>query len=57
MEEEKDETIDPRRCQKFVTNHIEDCNKILLLLEEVHLILSRGKFMFGVKEVLIVGHM
>ena len=27
--EEKDETIDDRRCRKFVVDHIHDCEKIL----------------------------
>ena len=56
-EEEKDETVDSTGCRKFVADHIVDCDKILTRLEEVHLTLSGAKSMFGVKEVLVVGHM
>ena len=40
-----------------MANHINDCDKILTRLEEVNLTLSGKKSMFGVNEVLIVGHM
>ena len=56
-EDAKDETMDLRGCQKFVVDHIADCEKILSRLEEVNLTLSGAKSVFGVKEVLIVGHM
>ena len=56
-EEAKDETLDSRGCRKFVADHIVDCEKILSRLEEVNLTLSGAKSVFGVKEVLIVGHM
>lgn len=49
--------MDPKGCRKFVANHIVECDKILTRLEEVHLILSGAKSMFGVKEVLVVGYM
>ncbi|MCO5611390.1 hypothetical protein L7F22_065643 [Adiantum nelumboides] len=54
---EKDEALDLRGCRKFVANHIDDCDKILSKLEEVNLTLSGQKSIFGVNEVLIVGHM
>lgn len=54
VEEKKDETMDVKGCRRFVANHIEDCNKFLLRLEEVHLTLSGIKSMFGVKKVLVV---
>ena len=56
-EEAKDEILDSRGCRKFVADHIVDCEKILSRLEEVNLTLSGAKSVFGVKEVLIVGHM
>ena len=49
--------MDFKGCRKFVANHINDCDKILSRLEEVNLTLSGKKSMFGVNEVLIVGHM
>ena len=60
-EEAKDETVVLRGCRKFVADHIVDCEKNLSRLEEVNqevnLSLSGAKLVFGVKEVLIVGHM
>ena len=56
-EEDKIETLDAKGCRKFVADHIVDCEKILTRLEEVHLTLSGAKSMFGVKEVLVVGHL
>lgn len=57
VEEEKDETVDEEGCRKFVSNHIMDCEKILTRLEDAHLTLSGVKSVFGVKEILVVGHM
>ena len=56
-EREKDKALDSRGCRKFVANHIKDCDKILSKLEEVNLTLSGLKSVFGVGEVLIVGHL
>ncbi|KAL3676829.1 hypothetical protein R1sor_026777 [Riccia sorocarpa] len=56
-EQDKDEILDQRGCRKFVTEHIEDCEKILRRLEEVNLTLSGTKSVFGVREVVIVGHL
>ncbi|KAL3700490.1 hypothetical protein R1sor_018512 [Riccia sorocarpa] len=56
-EEEKDETLDSRGCRRYVNDHIADCEKILKRLEEVHLTLSGLKSTFGVREVVIVGHL
>ncbi|KAL3676054.1 hypothetical protein R1sor_026002 [Riccia sorocarpa] len=56
-EDEKDEALDTRGCRKYVTEHIEDCEKILSRLEEVHLTLSGTKSTFGVREIVIVGHL
>lgn len=55
-EKKKEETLNIKGCYKFVIHHIVDCNKILKRLEEVHLTMSGTKSMFGLKEVLVVGH-
>ncbi|KAL3687049.1 hypothetical protein R1sor_013358 [Riccia sorocarpa] len=56
-EEEKDEILDSRGCRRYVSEHIEDCEKVLKRLEEVNLTLSGVKSTFGVREVVIVGHL
>ncbi|MCO5554583.1 hypothetical protein L7F22_008113 [Adiantum nelumboides] len=56
-EGKKEETLDAKGCRRFVADHINDCDKILSRLEKVNLTLSGKKSMFGVNEVLIVGHM
>ena len=53
----KNEELDSVGCRKFVRDHIEDCDKILSKLEEVHLTLWFPKSIFKVQEVLVVGHM
>ena len=53
----KNDEFDSVGCQKFVRDHIEDCDKVLLRLEEVHLTLLAPKSIFRVQEVLVVGHM
>ena len=55
--EEKDETMDDRRCRKFVVDHIHDSKKVLRKLEGVHLTLSREKSIFGQEEILVVRHL
>ncbi|KAL3676472.1 hypothetical protein R1sor_026420 [Riccia sorocarpa] len=54
--DEKDETVDASGCRRFVSNHIRDVGKILNRLKEVHLTLSGEKSLFGVPEILVVGH-
>ncbi|KAL3700954.1 hypothetical protein R1sor_018976 [Riccia sorocarpa] len=56
-EDEKDETLDSRGCRRYVSEYIEDCERILKRLEEVNLTLSGVKSTFGVREVVIVGHL
>ncbi|KAL3686249.1 hypothetical protein R1sor_004271 [Riccia sorocarpa] len=56
-EDEKDEALDTRGCRKYVAEHIQDCEKILSWLEEVHLTLSGTKSTFGVRKIVIVGHL
>ena len=57
IEQEKNEEVKEDGCRVFVKEHIGDCEKILTRLEEVNLTLSGPKSVFGVNEVLIVGHM
>lgn len=40
VDEEKNETLHLKGCCKFIADHIVDCEKILKMLEEVHLTLS-----------------
>ncbi|GGV52480.1 hypothetical protein GCM10010495_82000 [Kitasatospora herbaricolor] len=56
-EGDKDEILDTRGCRRYVVDHIQDCEKILTRLGEVHLTLSGMKSVFGVREVVIVGHL
>ncbi|KAL3680995.1 hypothetical protein R1sor_023951 [Riccia sorocarpa] len=56
-EDEKDETLDSRGCRRYVSEHIENCKSILKRLEGVNLTLSGAKSTFGVREVVIVGHL
>jgi hypothetical protein len=55
--EEKDESTDGQGCQKFVADHIHDCEKVRQRLEEARLMLSGEKYMFGQREILVVGHL
>ena len=55
--EEKDETMDYRGCRKFVVDHIRGCEKVLRMLEDVHLTLSGKKSPFRQEEILVVGHL
>ena len=41
LEREKDETMVGNGCRKFVMDHINDCERILNKLEQVHLTLPR----------------
>ena len=52
-----DETMDDLGCQKFVVDHIHDCEKVLRKLEDVQLTLSGEKSAFGQEEILVVGHL
>ncbi|KAL2643844.1 hypothetical protein R1flu_011431 [Riccia fluitans] len=56
-EEDKDDKMDQRGCKCYVAEHIEDCEKILSRLEKAHLTLYGAKSIFGVWEVVIVGHL
>ena len=54
--EDKDETVKPEGCRKFVADHIGDCEKVLQRLERVHLTFSEEKSAFGQSEIMVVGH-
>ena len=53
--EEKDETIGPDGCWKFVATHIDDCEKVLQRLEDARLTFSGEKSSFGQSEIMVVG--
>ena len=55
--EERDETIGPDGCRKFVATHINDCEKVLRRLEGAKLTFSGGKSAFGQAEIMVVGHL
>ena len=55
--EEKDETMDDRGCQKFIVDHIRDCEKVLRKLEDVYLTLFGEKSAFRQEEILVVRHL
>ena len=44
--EERDETIGPDGCRKFVATHIDDCEKVLQRLEGARLTFSGEKLTF-----------
>ena len=44
--EDKDETVGPDGCRKFVADHIGDCEKVLQRLEGAHLTFYREKSAF-----------
>ena len=53
----KNEGLDSIVCQKFVMDNIEDFDKVLSRLEEVHMTLLAPKSVFGFQEVLVIRHM
>ena len=55
--EEKDETIGPDRCRKFMATHIDDCEKMLQRLEGARLTFSEEKSAFGQLEIMVVRHL
>jgi hypothetical protein len=55
--EEKDETVGPDGCRRFVATHIDDCEKVLQRLEDARLTFSGEKSAFGQSEILVVGHL
>jgi hypothetical protein len=55
--DEKDKTVGPDGCRKFVAIHIDDCEKVLQRLEDARLTFSGEKSAFGQSEILVVGHL
>jgi hypothetical protein len=55
--EERDETVGPDGCRRFVATHIDDCEKVLQRLEDARLTFSGEKSAFGQSEILVVGHL
>ena len=55
--EEKDETIGPDGCRKFVSTHIDDCEKVPQRLEGARLTFFGEKSAFGQSEIMVVGHL
>ena len=55
--EEKDETIGPDGCRKFVATHIDDCERVLQRLEGVRLTFSGEKSAFGQSKIMVVRHL
>jgi hypothetical protein len=54
---EKDKTIGPDGCRKFVATHMDDCEKVLQKLEDARFTFSGEKSAFGQPEIMIVGHL
>ena len=55
--EDKDEMVGRDGCQRFILNHINDCEKVLQRLEDAQLTFSGEKSAFGHSEILVVGHL
>jgi hypothetical protein len=55
--DERDETIGPDGCRRFVATHIDDCEKVLQRLEDARLTYSGEKAAFEQPEILVVGHL
>ena len=52
--EDKDETIEPDGCRKFVADHVDDCEKVMQRLEGARLTFSGEKLAFGKSEICIM---
>ena len=55
--EERDESVGPDGCRKFVVDHICDCEKVLKKVEGARLTFSGEKSAFGQSEIMVVGHL
>jgi hypothetical protein len=51
--EERDDTVGPDGCRRFVETHIDDCEKVLQRLEDAKLTFSEEKSPFGEKSPLL----
>ena len=55
--EDKDKTVGPDGCRRFVSDHIHDCEKVLQRLESARLTFSKEKLAFGQLKIMVVGHL
>ena len=55
--EEKDESVGPYGCRRFVADHINDCEKVLERPEGARLTFSGEKSALGQSKILVVGHL
>jgi hypothetical protein len=55
--EERNDTVEPDGCRRFVEAHIDDCERVLQRLEDARLTFSGEKSAFGQSEILVVGHL
>jgi hypothetical protein len=55
--DERDDTVGPDDCRRFVSTHINDCEKVLQRVEDARLTFSREKSAFVQSEILVVGHL
>ena len=55
--EDKDEAIGPDGCQKFVVDHVNDCEKVIQRLENARRTFSEEKLSFGQSEIMVIGHL
>ena len=56
-ESEKDGSFDQDGCRGFVSNHIEDCERVLKRLEGAWITFFGEKSGFGQREILVVRHL
>jgi hypothetical protein len=54
---ERDDTIGPAGCRTFVATHVDDCEKVLLRLEDARLTFSGEKSAFKQSEIMVVGQL
>ena len=55
--EDKDESVGPNRCRRFVKDHINDCKKVLERLKGAWLTFYGKQSAFGKSEILVVRHL
>ena len=56
-EEDMDESVGQDGCQKFIADHIHNCEKVLQRLERARLAFSEEKSAFGQSEIMVIGHL
>ena len=55
--EDKDDSVGPDGCRRFIADHIGDDEKVLQKLEGARLTFSGEKSAFGKSEIMVVGHL